>query len=272
VLNDYAGLKRTIDSIIRQRQLNYELVIVDGGSTDGSADLAKQFSNVQVESRPDGGIYRGMQRGAEASTGEYLIFCNAGDELFGADFLCKAADNLNKHQDHKSWGFGPIIEHTLRNDFAWVPVEVNVDLKRIANRNVFIPFPSVIMSKALFYAVGGFDFGFKIAADFDLILRCAKKSLPITWDFPLAIFYAGGISYINANLAWKEEHESRIKNLEFNFYEKLLSFSQYRLRVLKWRFGKVLDFFQKVGFMGNFDWRNFRGKKVPSDFLKEIMN
>jgi glycosyltransferase involved in cell wall biosynthesis len=77
VLNDKSGLQRAIGSVQRQQSLVIEHLIVDGGSTDGSSELASQFSSIPIPSKPDGGIYPAMQRGAIVASGEYLVFCNS---------------------------------------------------------------------------------------------------------------------------------------------------------------------------------------------------
>ena len=74
--NDAEGLERTIKSVISQSFKDYEFIIIDGGSTDGSVDVIKKYEkNIDYwVSEPDGGIYQGMNKGLRQSKGDYLNF------------------------------------------------------------------------------------------------------------------------------------------------------------------------------------------------------
>lgn len=79
--NNKKGLRRTIDSVLHQTFLDFEFIVIDGGSTDGSKDVLKEYDS-QIDywvSEPDGGIYQGMNKGIKKATGEYLNFMNSGD-------------------------------------------------------------------------------------------------------------------------------------------------------------------------------------------------
>lgn len=82
--NDVKGLRRTIESVDAQSARNeLEFIIVDGGSTDGSAELIKSFDAAIDKwiSEPDRGIYNAMNKGVGMASGEYLLFLNSGDNL-----------------------------------------------------------------------------------------------------------------------------------------------------------------------------------------------
>ena len=88
-LNNKADLQKTIDSIFTQTCKEFEWVIIDGGSTDGSVELIKetlQYINYWV-SEPDKGIYNAMNKGIKASHGEYLLFLNSGDYLYDSSVI-----------------------------------------------------------------------------------------------------------------------------------------------------------------------------------------
>ncbi len=73
----------TIKSVLAQSYSNIEYLVIDGGSTDGSVDLIKQWSSrIQYwVSEPDAGIYDAMNKGVRVATGEWVIFMNAGDRF-----------------------------------------------------------------------------------------------------------------------------------------------------------------------------------------------
>lgn len=79
--NDKIGLKKTIESVICQTYTDYEYIIIDGGSTDGSYDVIKQYEehiSYWVSER-DKGIYNAMNKAIDVAQGDYCIFMNAGD-------------------------------------------------------------------------------------------------------------------------------------------------------------------------------------------------
>ena len=89
--NDAEGLERTIQSVISQTYHDYEFIIIDGGSTDGSVDVIKKYeSHIDIwVSEPDGGIYPGMNKGLHKAKGEYVNFMNGGDRYHSEDVLEK---------------------------------------------------------------------------------------------------------------------------------------------------------------------------------------
>ena len=92
--NDKEGLSRTIKSVINQTSKDFEYIIIDGGSTDGSVDIIKQNAN-HIDywvSEKDKGVYNAMNKGIAQAKGEYLVFMNSGDCFHSPDVLELMAD------------------------------------------------------------------------------------------------------------------------------------------------------------------------------------
>ena len=81
--NNKAGLQKTIDSVVAQTWRDFEWIIIDGGSTDGSKELIEQYQQHFSYwcSEPDKGVYNAMNKGIDKARGEYLQFLNSGDIL-----------------------------------------------------------------------------------------------------------------------------------------------------------------------------------------------
>ncbi len=87
--NNSEGLRKTIQSIINQTFIDYEYIVIDGGSTDGSTDIIKEYAD-HIDywvSEPDKGIYNAMNKGILKATGEYCNFMNSGDCFYRNEVL-----------------------------------------------------------------------------------------------------------------------------------------------------------------------------------------
>ena len=94
--NNKEGLRNTIESVINQTFNNYEFIIIDGGSDDGSVELIKEY-NCQIsywESKKDNGIYHAMNKGIHKATGDYLNFMNSGDCFYNNTVLQRISQQI----------------------------------------------------------------------------------------------------------------------------------------------------------------------------------
>jgi len=92
--NNKEGLRHTIESVINQSFKDFEYIIIDGGSTDGSVDVIKEYAdhvNYWV-SEKDKGVYNAMNKGIAQAKGDYLVFMNSGDCFHSPDVLELMAD------------------------------------------------------------------------------------------------------------------------------------------------------------------------------------
>lgn len=98
-LNNLEGLTHTIESVLNQTCHDYEYIIIDGGSTDGSVELIRQHEKdiFYWVSEPDSGIYNAMNKGIRKACGEYCIFMNSGDEFYSDEVLAKVGKQELQH-------------------------------------------------------------------------------------------------------------------------------------------------------------------------------
>lgn len=92
--NDKEGLKRTVISVLNQTYTDYEFIIIDGGSTDGSIDVIQEYKNnvTYWVSEKDKGVYNAMNKGIAQAHGDYLVFMNSGDCFHAPDVLNAVAE------------------------------------------------------------------------------------------------------------------------------------------------------------------------------------
>lgn len=113
--NDAVGLRRTLNSVAMQSCLDFEHVIVDGASKDGSKDVICEYAKsvtypVQWISEPDKGIYDAMNKGLRMSHGEYIEILNAGDLLASASVVEKMIAALQQ-SNYPRILYGNMIKH-----------------------------------------------------------------------------------------------------------------------------------------------------------------
>ena len=98
--NNCDGLRRTIESVVNQTNDNYEYIVIDGGSTDGSVDVIQKFSDriSYWVSEKDDGIYNAMNKGIMHATGEWLIMMNAGDVFCDKSVLQNIMENIPENK------------------------------------------------------------------------------------------------------------------------------------------------------------------------------
>lgn len=99
--NNVSGLKRTIASVTAQTWHEYEWIIIDGGSTDGSRELIESHKDLFAYwcSEPDNGIYNAMNKGVMHSYGQYVCCMNSGDEFYDENTLRDVFLNQNHTED-----------------------------------------------------------------------------------------------------------------------------------------------------------------------------
>lgn len=95
--NNFNGLLDTIESVISQTYKDFEFIIIDGGSTDGSKELLKKYDTYidYWSSEPDNGIYNGMNKGITKAHGEFVNFMNSGDTFFKSTTLEEVANMMD---------------------------------------------------------------------------------------------------------------------------------------------------------------------------------
>ncbi|GAB3972342.1 glycosyltransferase family 2 protein [Spirosoma terrae] len=195
-------LERTINSIVSQQATDYEYIVIDGGSNDGTLGIVRQYENsiTQWISEPDKGLYDAMNKGLHRATGEYVWFMNAGDELHDDQTLSNLlgvitwqrqeqgsadiyySDALFVRDDGTPVGLrSQVTPHTLPHRLTWQDMNMGMKVCHqafIARRSIAPDYPIDNLS-----------------ADLDWEIRCLKKAKTIEFlPFVLCKYLIGGLS------------------------------------------------------------------------------
>lgn len=202
--NNQQGLQATIDSVIVQTLKEFEWIIIDGGSTDGSCDVIEKNAQYFTYwcSEPDKGIYNAMNKGVRQATGEYCLFLNSGDCLNG-DCLKVIMPQLT----------GDVIVGRVKSaedgELSYKYEDSTFSLSQLYSYS--FPHQASFIKRDLFIKHGFYDESYKILSDWKFFLQLLLKErvqLNFIPDVVSVIDY-NGISKTNKDLFATETQRLR---------------------------------------------------------------
>lgn len=216
--NGNAHLFEALHSILSQDHKELELLVIDGGSDDGSLDtlqkVAEGDSRVQWISEPDNGIADAMNKGLAKAAGEVIAFLHSDDRYSGPQTLSTVAAEFGAHPE-ALWVTGGLemMGHT-GSIFRYFPPR-NYSKARLVRSNILFH-PSTFVRTETLRRVGGFNPQLRLAMDYDLWLRLAELAPPQVLSKPLASFrvHQGSRSIQAASAAMDEEFQIRCQHLK----------------------------------------------------------
>lgn len=180
-------LEKTIKSVISQTCKDYEFLIIDGKSTDGSDNAAYKYKNNidYFVSEKDSGVYNAMNKGARKAYGEYLYFLNSGDVFCDSGTLGKVEKELG--DTDMLYGNIQIVGNNKKSKIRKrILSRQSVKLgKKVSQQGVFI-------KRELFNKVNGLNESYRIAADFDLLCKVFECTKNIKYIDEIICNYDGG--------------------------------------------------------------------------------
>ncbi len=191
--NHMDGLRRTIESVVSQTFTDYEWIVVDGGSTDGSRELLEQYEDSFAWwcSEPDNGVYNAMNKGLAHATGEYVNFMNSGDMFATPSILSEIFGQ--PHGADVLYGYMKL--GTMDGDMIWP----NMMKKRLSWFDFYastLNHQSTFTKREMFVKYGTFDESYKVYADwrhFAQIIGVEKASSEFIPKI-ISIYEGGGLS------------------------------------------------------------------------------
>lgn len=213
--NNKEGLEKTIMSVLSQTTNDYQYIIIDGGSTDGSIDVIKRYAD-HIDywvSEPDNGIYNAMNKGLNVTNGEYCLFLNSGDCLYDNNVL----QRFNSYNSDKDIIIGRVFS-LQTNSALFLPPNRDLSLYHLFSSTV--PHQGTFIKTSL-QKKYPYDESLKIVADWKFFLVAIimhNCSIEYT-EFPVSKYDTGGISSTNSRAT--QEEKNRV--LEQLFPPRLLA-------------------------------------------------
>jgi glycosyltransferase involved in cell wall biosynthesis len=224
--NDCRLLKQTIANIAAQTYPNIQYVVVDGGSSDGTVELLQNSASVIDVwiSGPDHGIYDAWNKALELAKGDYIAFLGAGDAYLSEGL--EALVNLAVMNKDAEFIYGKVFVEGIRQrprvigqPWRWV----------LFRRYMCTTHVGALHSRQLFNRYGIFNTRYKIAGDYELLLRAKKDLKSVFLDRATATMLAGGISQRNHQVL----HEVRQAKIEHQAVNVIVAHYDFAVAYIK---------------------------------------
>lgn len=219
------GLRSTVSSVLMQSYADLELIIVVGPSIDGTFTTAKDYeksdSRIKVVQQSGRGIYPAMNEGIQNSSGETIWFMNAGDCFATPEVISQTLEIMSTRTVGLLIGGYEIQGNSKR---SYRPERIKrIGPTRFAFNRRGGCHQSMLFNAATVKAVGGYDIGFKLASDFDLVLKVIRERGCLRIPILVTTIEPGGIADSNLGVVFQEKHLIRV--MFFNNFPaiKLLS-------------------------------------------------
>ncbi|MHB1085896.1 MAG: glycosyltransferase family 2 protein [Thiobacillus sp.] len=190
-------LPKAIQSIRNQTYGNVEWIVVDGASRDGTQDILRQNEDVidYWVSEPDQGIYDAWNKGLSLARGEWICFLGADDFLWHPDVLEKLAPTLESAYPAHRVVYGSLATVNARGELLYCLGEPWTSVRHRFASVMALPHPGLMHHRSLFEAHGQFDTSFRIAGDYELLLRELRTGDALfVDDLVVAGMSTGGVS------------------------------------------------------------------------------
>jgi len=197
VFNNQETISEAIESVLSQTYDDIEYIVIDGASTDGTVEIIKQYAGriTRFVSEPDNGIYDALNKGIALATGDVIGFLHS-DDLYQHDKVIEmVAAVFKKYQVDSVYGDLNYVSKDDTDKVIRYWESGQFSLKKL-RRGWMPPHPTFFVKRAVYEKAGSFDTGFKIAADYDIILRFLGKYQISTHYIPhvLIKMRVGGVS------------------------------------------------------------------------------
>lgn len=242
VYNGAATLQRCIDSIAAQTYPHYELILIDGASTDGTMQIIKknQAKITYWESKPDRGIYHAWNKALEHVHGDWICFLGADDYFWSPDVLEHMVPYLDDSLHSPMVVYGQLAIMNGDNELLYMRGKPWDQSRRNFKSAMTIPHLGTMHHRRLFEQYGIFDESFRIAGDYEMLLRALRNedALYVPGLIVVGMQVGGGVSSDPRQtlLSLQEVRQAHKKWLNgksgwFWWY----SYAKVKLRILLWR-------------------------------------
>lgn len=253
VYNGIKTLQQCINSVSNQTYLNTQLIIIDGGSNDGTVDLLRlnQHKITYWVSEPDDGIYSAWNKGLVKSNGDWICFLGADDYFWDNQVLEHMVQNLAAIPKNIQIAYGQVMLIAKDDQPLYLVGKSWDQVKPVFIKSMSIPHPGMMHRRSVFEKNGKFDESFRIVGDYEFLLRELISADALFIPLIIVGVRQGGVSCNPAN-SLEILSEIRRAQIMHGYYmpspEFVLSFVRLLIRKVGWYLlgeklaRKLLDF------------------------------
>ena len=199
-------LERTMQSVLAQTCKDYEYIIVDGASKDGTVDIIRRLEplfegRLSWKSEPDKGLYDAMNKGIARATGDFLWFMNAGDEIYAPDTLAHVVAAATDETDIV-YGKACIVNAEgvkVSEHHKLTPPDLQ--RKHFLN-GLVVSHQAILVRRSI---AGQYNTSYRISADYDWCIRAVTASRKNAYlDEYICKFLTEGVSQKQRKRSWAE--------------------------------------------------------------------
>lgn len=221
--NSVDTIRQTIESVLNQCHADIEYIVIDGGSTDGTVNIIKEYSDKITYwcSEKDDGIYDAMNKGIRRSTGEVIAFMNSDDWYYNNNIFKNIIPCFERLNAEIVYGDFIQIWENEDKDYKYFSVA-----DKDPNMLYFtLPFchQAMFMRRSLFDMLGEYNLDYKVAADYEWVLKAYINNITFQY-IPECIccFRRGGYSQNNQILSINEYKMIQLSMLPEKYYDRIL--------------------------------------------------
>lgn len=243
-LNNKSGLQSTIESIAKQTFQEFEYIVIDGLSEDGSKSILESQPNIHKWiSEKDSGVYDAMNKGISMANGEYLLFLNSGDFLNTEHTL----EDIVPYLLNTDIIYGDLIFDDQKHPHVYhYPDKLTVEFLFEAS----LGHPATFIRRDLFKQFGNYDTNYKIISDWVFFLRCILKESATTKHINqiISVFDTNGMSSDPNNSNKVTNERIHFLSNEFPlFYEEYLTHKANKQALSRIKSSKGFRLLKKLG-------------------------
>ncbi len=238
--NSVETIEKTIESVKSQDYDDIEYIIVDGNSSDGTINIIKKYESNVIDkwiSESDKGLYDAMNKGLEMATGDFVGVLNSDDYFYGNSTISKVVEFLKNHSDIDAITGDVMYEKNGKIIRKYSSKKWKPDLLKIG---FMPPHLSIFIRRTMFDKYGNYTLGYKIASDYELIIRFfLKNKIKYKYsDIITTIMSVGGLS----SSGWSS-YKTITKEIDKAFKTNNIAYSPFKV---KFRFvWKLLDYIRE---------------------------
>lgn len=249
--NSEKTIKDTLESVLSQNYTNFNYIIKDGLSTDNTSKIIQEYIpmfkkrgiEVKYISSLDNGLYDAMNQAIAISDGDIIGIINSDDIIQDNNAFFKIVDRFNSDKCDAVYSDLYMMDYETMSN----PIRVFIAGKKSYKTGWYPPHPTLYIKRNLYNKYGNYNTNYKIAADYDFMIRIMKNDIKMSYiEEPLIYMRAGGTSTNSLKSYIKSFNEGlrvlRVNNIKFplivNIFRTLNILKQRLMAIFKIKYNK----------------------------------